>query len=97
MFSLQVKITYLDGKPVIDGIVRVEVSQRLFNIHTSRRIFRKWFSLENGLIVVALENVSPYAEALTFTVTLFSHFLVSKNVSIKRGGSRTFGNLVKFS
>ena len=65
----KVKISYLDGKPVTDGNVNVEISIRNFN-KGGLGTFKKTFLVKNGIVNVVLETLSPYAKKLTFKVTL---------------------------
>ncbi|XP_028416700.1 C3 and PZP-like alpha-2-macroglobulin domain-containing protein 8 [Dendronephthya gigantea] len=79
--KFKVQIKYLDGTPVTDGTIRVDVSERQHNVRTSSKIFRRWYSVANGVIVVPLENVSPYAKALTFTANYNSDQLLKVKTS----------------
>ena len=69
-FSPQVKINYLDSKPVTHGTVRVEVSGRHFNESRFRKlILSTRYAVQNGLVNIALTNVPIYTKTLKFKVS----------------------------
>lgn len=70
LFLVQVKVAYLDGRPVTSGTVNLEVFQSHFNRNTSTRLLQNTYSIDSagGLIVVSLGKVSAFAKSLQFTV-----------------------------
>jgi hypothetical protein len=69
IISFKIRIIYLDGQPVTNGRLTLEVSGRRFN-KKSLILFRQTYSVNNGLISVVFNNVPIYTETLNFKVSL---------------------------
>jgi hypothetical protein len=65
------KVTYLDGKPVTDGKVELQVSRSRFYYLESKKLFQKTYSVKNGMIPVVLEDLPHDTETLNFRVSNF--------------------------
>ncbi|CAB3996503.1 C3 and PZP-like alpha-2-macroglobulin domain-containing 8 isoform X1, partial [Paramuricea clavata] len=64
--TFKIRINYLDGKPVTNGRLTLEVSGRRFNKKSLGTLFRRSYSVNNGLISVFFSNVPIYTETLNF-------------------------------
>ena len=65
------KVIYLDGKPVTDGKVELQVSRSRFYYIESKKLFQKTYSVKNGMIPVVLEDLPHDTETLDFSVSNF--------------------------
>jgi hypothetical protein len=65
-FFFKIKINYLDGNPVLNGNVKVDIFRDIIG---RQRIFGRTYSVRNGLIVVVFKNVSHLFKYLSFKVT----------------------------
>ena len=70
IISFKIRINYLDGQPVTNGRLTLEVSGRRFNKKSLGTLFRQTYSVNNGLISVVFNNVPIYTETLNFKVSL---------------------------
>jgi hypothetical protein len=68
-FFLKIKVTYLDGKPVTDGKVEIEVSRSRFYYRGTRQLFRKTYSFKNGIVAGVVEDMPQDTEKLHFKVS----------------------------
>ena len=68
----KIKTTYLDGKPVTDGAIRIQVFRRNFGTAQRQRLLWKTYSVKNGLISVVVKNVPLLTKMLYFNVSLIA-------------------------
>ncbi|XP_028400033.1 murinoglobulin-1-like isoform X2 [Dendronephthya gigantea] len=68
-FRFEIKISYLDGKPVTDGDVLLSISGKRFYNRAYKTLMIKNYSVKKGLIAVSFEDMPHDTEYLSLRAT----------------------------